>query len=131
MNRAHEIQSQPPPNEAVMLLRDIRDSQIEQNNLLAKLIKKQLVITNKTEHWKQHNSELSQRCGKAAKKSSDLMFKLVDALVEDIEKLSDTDDDVISWGGENFEFYELIDKYSYKLQQFNLIIQTLAHLGTQ
>lgn len=130
MSRAPGIQRQPPPNEAIMLLRDIRDRQIEQNNLLATLIKKQLAITNQTEHWKQHNSELSKRCGKAAKKSSDLMFKLVDDLVEDIEKMSDADG-AISWEGANFEFYELLDKYGHKLQQFNLIIQTLAQLGTQ
>ena len=127
MSRTPGTPRMTPPNEAILLLRDIRDKQGEQNRLLAMLIKKQMSATNQTNQWKNHNVELSKRCGTASDTAAKLMFKLVDSLVEDIEKISD---DGVNWQGENFEFYELVDKYGQKLQQFSVIIQTLSQLGT-
>lgn len=127
MSRTPGTHRTAPPNEAILLLRDIRDEQVEQNKFLAGIIKKQIAVTNQITQWKKHNSELSKRCGTASETASKLMFKLVDNLIEDIEKISE---DGVNWQGENFEFYELIDKYGQKLQQFNVIIQTLAQLGT-
>lgn len=114
-------------NEAIMLLRAILDKQNEQNALLTALVKRQNDNTRQTAQWKNEHPELSSRCHEAAQKASELMNKMLERLVSDLEDL----DDEIDWGGEMFELNEFIDRYGYKFQQFSAMLQTLAQLGNQ
>lgn len=105
-------------NEAILLLR-------EQNGLLKTLVQRQNAATKGNADWKTSNPELSKKCAVAVKRANELMTELVEKLVEDMEELAEQD----GWEG-NFSAFELLDKYGPKIQQFNVIIQTLAQLGT-
>lgn len=104
-------------NEAILLLR-------EQNMLLKTLVQHQNNATKGNADWKVGHPELSKRCASAVKRANELMTDLVEKLVTDLEELTEEE----GWEG-NFAVFELIDKYGQKIQQFNIIIQTLAQLG--
>lgn len=105
-------------NEAILLLR-------EQNVLLKTLVQRHNNATRGNAAWKTGHPELSKRCAAAVKRANELMTELVEKLVDDLEELTEEE----GWGG-NFAVFELIDRYGQKIQQFNVIIQTLAQLGT-
>lgn len=112
-------------NEAIILLRGILEKQNELNALLQAVVKRQGDSIRQTARWKTEHPDLSKRCAASAKRGSELMTELIERLVDELEGL-DADDD---WSG-NYKLFELIDKYGHKFQQFNLIVQTLAQLGT-
>lgn len=105
-------------NEAIMLLR-------EQNSLLKTLVQRQNDATKGNTAWKTANPKLSKRCASSVKRANELMTELVEKLVTDLEELTENE----GWEN-NFAVFELIDKYGQKIQQFNIIIQTLSQLGT-
>lgn len=106
-------------NEAILLLR-------EQNALLQTLVQRQNDATKGNAAWKVEHPELSKRCATSVKRANELMTELVEKLVADLEEFTGD----AGWEG-NFAVFELIDKYGQKIQQFNIIIQTLTQLGTQ
>lgn len=112
-------------NEAILLLRAMLGKQNEQNALLQSLVQRQNDTSRSNAAWKTANPALSKRCATSVKRANELMTELVEKLVTDMEELTEDE----GWEN-NFAVFELIDKYGQKIQQFNVIIQTLSQLGT-
>lgn len=112
-------------NEAILLLRAMLVKQDEHNALLQSLVQRQNDTANSNAVWKTGHPELSKRCTSSVKRANELMTELVEKLVGELEEFTED----TGWDG-NFAVFELIDKYGQKIQQFNVIIQTLAQLGT-
>lgn len=109
------------------LLRAILEKQQEQNSLLASLVQRQNEGARQNAHWKKQHSSLSKQCHQAAIKASALMDELIANIVDELDDIDQEED----WYDGNFKLFELIDKYGPKLQQFTVILQTLAQLGTE
>lgn len=114
-------------NEAILLLRAILDKQNEQNALLTALVKRQGESTRQTAAWKNANPELSSRCAKAAEKASELMNRMIERLVSDLEELEQDE----GWDGGDYALNEVIDRYGPRFHQFSMLLQTIAQLGNQ
>ncbi len=112
--------------ESIVLLRGILEKQNEQNALLQALVKRQSDPVRQNAQWKHANPELSKRCAGAVKRANDLMTQIVQQIVEGIEDL----DEDVDWE-ENYPVFELINAYGPRLQQFNIILNTLTQLGTE
>lgn len=76
------------------------------------------------ENWKQANPRVSQLCGQAASKITDLQTQYLESLAN---RILDIDTDGFD---ENFEFKELLTEEGYRLQQLGLISSVLSNLGS-
>jgi hypothetical protein len=117
-----QVRSSTPDNEIVLLLRAILETQHEQNMLLKAGIQQQNDTNQQASVWKQENPELSNRCRAIVAKAAALMNALLEELVVDLENIDTGWDD-------KYMLFEFIDKYGPKLQQFNILVQTLVQLG--
>lgn len=116
---------QPTNETTATLLNEILKQQSEQNQLLKILITRQHDMERHLSQWKHDNPALTKRCAYAAKRANNLMTSLLENLVNDIENLPDVSD-----LNESFTLFELIDRYGYRIQQFQLITHILSQLGS-